>query len=151
MPVDIWMESVIQENSPTSATALSPPLSEIDSTGMVVPRIWSCIPFLPSRPWRDLWAQTHLPTYVSTPAPLERAYSRKPALSAPAGRWHGAGSHRGATAEPGNHSPMSTPRVAAPESSKLCIWPVRRMRPGQDLYLDEHDHRLRGPAALAAL
>jgi hypothetical protein len=43
MPVDIWMESVIQENSPTSATTLSPPLSESDSTGMVVPRIWSCI------------------------------------------------------------------------------------------------------------
>ena len=38
MPVDIWIESVIQENSPASATTLSPGLREIDSTGSVVPR-----------------------------------------------------------------------------------------------------------------
>src|ERR1700680_4251019 len=63
MPVDIWMESVIQENSPTSATTLSPPLSETDSTGMVVPRIWCSIdvPFLCAsfrRPMGVLWSLT---------------------------------------------------------------------------------------------
>jgi hypothetical protein len=66
------MESVIQENSPTSATTLSPPLSETDSTGMVVPRIWCSIdvPFpvrvLPASYGR-LRTLTCLTTFVSTP------------------------------------------------------------------------------------
>ena len=42
-PVDIWMESVIQENSPASATTLSPGSRAIDSTGIVVPSSWSCM------------------------------------------------------------------------------------------------------------
>ena len=42
IPVDIWMESVIQENSPASATTLSPGSREIDSTGIVLPISWSC-------------------------------------------------------------------------------------------------------------
>ena len=43
VPVEIWMESVIHENSPTSDTTLSPGSSVSSSTGITVPCTRSCM------------------------------------------------------------------------------------------------------------
>src|ERR1700680_887352 len=152
MPVDIWMESVIQENSPTSATTLSPPLSETDSTGMVVPRIWCSIdvPFLCAsfrRPMGVLWS-------LACPDDIrEHARAPVPGVLAEAvavgtdEALAGAVVVYGATADPGNTTrlclrrgrPLANPRnhvaVRTDTRARARVWswlpPLRALSPPQ--------------------